>query len=134
MEREETAYPQVAESDRVLAGIRLKSFFYPLGIPALLILLWAVASALKLFPIYILPPLPLTVKAFIDTIATKEIFFHIYHSMIRVSMGILIGGLIAIPLGLLLGWSKKASRLMEPLFHVLRQIPPLAWIPFALVW
>ncbi len=38
------------------------------------------------------------------------------------------------PLGLAMGWSKRAEAFTNPIFLLLRPIPPLAWIPLAIVW
>jgi len=34
----------------------------------------------------------------------------------------------------LMGWSRRAEALINPVFLLLRPIPPLAWIPLAIVW
>jgi NitT/TauT family transport system permease protein len=33
-----------------------------------------------------------------------------------------------------MGWFKKVNRAVDPVIEILRPIPPLAWIPFAIVW
>ena len=33
-----------------------------------------------------------------------------------------------------MGWSRRAEALLNPVFLLLRPIPPLAWIPLAIVW
>ena len=35
---------------------------------------------------------------------------------------------------MLMGWSRRAEALVNPAFLLLRPIPPLAWIPLAIVW
>jgi ABC-type nitrate/sulfonate/bicarbonate transport system permease component len=39
-----------------------------------------------------------------------------------------------LPLGIAMGWWRRARWIAFPLFQVLRPIPPLAWIPLAIVW
>jgi NitT/TauT family transport system permease protein/taurine transport system permease protein len=41
---------------------------------------------------------------------------------------------VGVPLGLLMGWSKTAEAVLNPVFMLLRPIPPLAWIPLAILW
>src|SRR5258708_28070223 len=41
---------------------------------------------------------------------------------------------IGVPLGMLMGWKRRAEALINPVFLLLRPIPPLAWIPLAIVW
>jgi ABC-type nitrate/sulfonate/bicarbonate transport system permease component len=52
----------------------------------------------------------------------------------RVFLGVGAAALIGIPLGVLMGWSARISNLCEVVFHVARSIPPIAWVPFALLW
>jgi NitT/TauT family transport system permease protein len=46
----------------------------------------------------------------------------------------LAGLLIALPIGMLMGWFRAADRVMDPIVEIVRPIPPLAWIPFAIIW
>ncbi|MGH8752209.1 MAG: ABC transporter permease [Burkholderiales bacterium] len=55
-------------------------------------------------------------------------------SMSRVMGGFLIGTLLALPLGLLMGTSDRIYGLFNPLVQVLRPIPPIAYIPLAILW
>lgn len=59
---------------------------------------------------------------------------HILHSLQLVAMGFGVAVSIGVPLGLLMGHSKRAEALINPAFLLLRPIPPLAWIPLAIVW
>ena len=56
-----------------------------------------------------------------------------YYSLIRVGQGFLLGIVIGTPLGFLLGVSRLASRMFDPLMQVMRPISPLAWLPLGLV-
>ena len=56
-----------------------------------------------------------------------------YYSLIRVAQGYLLGIVLATPLGFLLGVSRTAHRMFDPLIQVLRPISPLAWLPLGLV-
>jgi len=42
--------------------------------------------------------------------------------------------LVGIPLGIIMGWSRRIDAFLDPLIELLRPIPPLAWIPFAIIW
>jgi NitT/TauT family transport system permease protein/taurine transport system permease protein len=59
---------------------------------------------------------------------------HIWHSLKLVGMGFAVAVSVGISLGLLMGHSRKAEALINPAFLLLRPIPPLAWIPLAIVW
>lgn len=41
---------------------------------------------------------------------------------------------IGIPLGLFMGWYRPIDRFIRPIFEVVRPIPPIAWIPYAILW
>lgn len=57
---------------------------------------------------------------------------HIIASLKRVAMGYGLAAIVGIALGILIGQSVIAYRALDPLFQVLRTIPPLAWLPISL--
>jgi NitT/TauT family transport system permease protein len=57
---------------------------------------------------------------------------HISASIIRVLSGFGLAAIIAIPIGLLSGWSWYIEKATSPIVEIIRPIPPLAWIPFAI--
>lgn len=59
---------------------------------------------------------------------------HVLHSLRLVAMGFGVAVAVGVPLGLLMGYSRRAEALLNPAFLLLRPIPPLAWIPLAIVW
>jgi nitrate/nitrite transport system permease protein len=62
----------------------------------------------------------------------KGLFWHIYASVKRVALGYLLASIVGIALGVLVGGSRLATRALDPIFQVLRTIPPLAWLPLSL--
>ena len=59
---------------------------------------------------------------------------HIEASLFRVEMGFCVAFLVAVPLGLWMGWVSGAFYTLNPLFQMLRPISPIAWIPVAILW
>ncbi|MHC1631575.1 MAG: ABC transporter permease [Methanotrichaceae archaeon] len=55
-------------------------------------------------------------------------------SLLHFSVGLIGGILIGAPIGMVMGWSRKADKVFDPLVELIRPIPPLAWIPIAIVW
>ena len=55
-------------------------------------------------------------------------------SLMRVATGFVLAVIIAVPLGLWMGWVKGAFSTLNPLFQMLRPISPIAWIPIAILW
>jgi ABC-type nitrate/sulfonate/bicarbonate transport system permease component len=66
--------------------------------------------------------------------ATGDLFIHIGSSLRRVCIGYLIAAVMAIPLGVAIGWWRWVETLVDPLVNVLRPIPPMAWIPISILW
>lgn len=58
---------------------------------------------------------------------------HVGASFFRVIIGCLYAFLIGVPLGMILGSNSKMDHVARPILEILRPIPPLAWIPFALI-
>ena len=59
---------------------------------------------------------------------------HIGASLLRVGIGFGLAFLVAVPLGLWIGWVGGAYRTLNPIFQMLRPISPIAWIPIAILW
>ena len=64
--------------------------------------------------------------------ADVGILVHIATSLRRVAVGFSLAALAGIALGVLVGQSLFAFRALDPLFQVLRTVPPLAWLPLSL--
>jgi NitT/TauT family transport system permease protein len=70
----------------------------------------------------------------VELIEDGTLFTHIGASLMRVGVGFSLAVLVAVPLGLWLGWVKGAYSTLNPLFQILRPISPIAWIPIAILW
>jgi len=57
-----------------------------------------------------------------------------FGSLYRVAVGFLVGTGLALPLGLAMGTSRLVNALLDPLLQILRPIPPIAYIPLAILW
>jgi NitT/TauT family transport system permease protein len=55
-------------------------------------------------------------------------------SVSRVFAGFLIATLLGVSLGVAIGWSRRVETVIEPTLQVLRPIPPVSWIPLAIIW
>jgi NitT/TauT family transport system permease protein/taurine transport system permease protein len=56
------------------------------------------------------------------------------YSLRLVVIGFLVAALTGVPLGLMMGLSRRFEAFVNPAFLLVRPIPPLAWIPLAIVW
>ena len=57
---------------------------------------------------------------------------NVEYSATRVVAGVSLSMVIAIPLGLLIGWSRRLSVLIDPMIQMFRPIPITAWLPFSI--
>lgn len=62
----------------------------------------------------------------------KGLGLHLAASLQRVALGFAIAVVVGVGLGMLVGSSKLAMRGLDPIFQVLRTVPPLAWLPLSL--
>jgi len=62
----------------------------------------------------------------------KGLFWHMLASVQRVALGYALAAATGVALGTLVGQSVWAMRGLDPIFQVLRTVPPLAWLPLAL--
>jgi nitrate/nitrite transport system permease protein len=62
----------------------------------------------------------------------KGLFWHLSASLQRVALGYTLASVAGVALGTLVGQSVWAMRGLDPIFQVLRTVPPLAWLPLSL--
>lgn len=55
-------------------------------------------------------------------------------SLLHFGIGLAAGAVVGITLGGLMGWFKIIDRAIDPMIEIVRAIPPIAWIPFAIMW
>ena len=66
--------------------------------------------------------------------ANGRLYEHVSRSVLLVTMGFVVASSFGVVLGLAMGASRTTEALLNPVFLLLRPIPPLAWIPLAIVW
>jgi taurine transport system permease protein len=105
---------------------------------AVLALWWAVTSGFGIVnPLRLPSPADVwlaTVQIMTKGFAGGTLWVQALHSLALVAKGFAVAVVTGVPLGLLMGWSKRAEVLLNPTFLLLRPIPALAWIPLAIVW
>jgi NitT/TauT family transport system permease protein len=57
---------------------------------------------------------------------------NVSYSASRVAEGFVCATLMGVPLGLMIGWSRLAAQLIDPMIQGLRPIPITAWLPFSI--
>src|SRR6266545_3009041 len=80
-------------------------------------------------------PSPVRVaQAFLVLLSSGELARHVAVSLARVLAGSTAAAALAIGLGVAVGLSPRVERSTDLVLQVLRPIPPIAWIPLAIVW
>lgn len=62
----------------------------------------------------------------------KGLFWQILASLRRVAISYTLAAIVGIGLGVLIGVNQTMSKALDPLFQLLRTVPPLAWVPISL--
>jgi NitT/TauT family transport system permease protein len=83
---------------------------------------------------YLLPLQPYAGGSWIKWAVSGELLLDSCASMYRVLLGFVIGAGLALPLGLAMGASARVYAWFNPLVQILRPIPPIAYIPLAILW
>jgi nitrate/nitrite transport system permease protein len=125
---------------RVVARLRkmLSNLVPPVIVVALFLVLWEVTCRKAGAT---LPPPSRVVKDAWELIAhpfydrgglDKGLFWHLIASLHRIAIGYTLAAIVGVALGTLVGQSVWAMRGLDPIFQILRTVPPLAWLPLSL--
>lgn len=67
------------------------------------------------------------------SVFTKSYWIHILYSTYRAYAAFLLALALGVPLGILMGWRLRIHQYAYSLFSLLRPVPPLAWVPIAIL-
>jgi NitT/TauT family transport system permease protein len=109
-------------------GIQLR----PVAFIAVLLLLWELA--IRRESSHLLPGPWGVVGGLTDLIRHGLLLKYVVASLFRVTWGFSLAVVLAVPLGLMIGWNRRAEMALNPILQILRPISPLAWIPIAILW
>jgi NitT/TauT family transport system permease protein len=122
---------------RIFRVASLRDPALALIVPVILILSWQVATK----GTGSLVPPPTDVWAALldfafgngDDAFSGTLWTHIFASSSRVASGFGLAAVAAVPLGLLIGRSAMARRLIDPVLQFMRPIPVTAWLPLSMI-
>lgn len=101
------------------------------------LLAWEVA-AIAIDNNYILPRLgtifEVLIHPFVPVLGGLSLIGNALVSIREVLTGFFIAVLLAVPIGLFIGNSKSLNAYFNPIVQILRPVPPIAWMPFAIAW
>ncbi len=105
----------------------------------LLLIIWQMLSVFTFLPGNKIPS-PLQIFFAVYDLFTeglppgKPLLMHCFYSLLRVICGFSLAVILAVPSGILIGRSKQLREILSPVIETIRPIPPLAWIPLAILW
>ncbi|MFA5495325.1 MAG: ABC transporter permease [Porticoccaceae bacterium] len=100
---------------------------------SLLLAVWWLAAARIGNPV-LLPGPALVATGLAELLGGRTLFDDIAASLKRVFIGFFIASALAIPLALVMAYLRPLRSLLLPIVSLLRPIPPIAWIPLAILW
>ena len=112
-------------------------------VPVLVIAGWEMFSRSGALPAVLLPAPSTVARAWADWLfaidgSTQTYsgtwFMNMLASLWRVLAGFSIATLLGVALGVAIGWSRMVEIVIEPTLQALRPIPPVSWIPLAIIW
>lgn len=95
----------------------------------LFLILWQLIAISGYVNQTFLPSFTTVIKEMVRLIGTGELLAHIEISLFRSLTGFFLGLLVAIPLGLLIGWFKKFEKFIDPLIQTFRNLSVLSILP-----
>lgn len=98
-----------------------------------LAIIWEVLARYGLYNAMLLPPPTKSISALNNLWQSGVLSSDLADSLARYLPGFLVGSGVGILMGVITGTSKGIDYAVNPLFHYLRSIPPVALVPFALV-
>ncbi len=122
-----------AEEASPRRGRRLAHAGVGLVVPALLLVVWEIAARFLFSHAVLLPPPSEVLRTFWALIVDGMLFMHMSSSILRVLAGFVLSALVAVPLGLLMGWNRVANDLFDTTVQIFRPIPGTAWVPASIL-
>lgn len=120
------------KSDRKIS----KAQYTALAVFGLLIfiLVWSLLTYTGFVRSFFLPTPTKVLSSIITLLTEGSLLSDIFASVYRILLGFLLSLVVALPLGIALGVSRKFEAFTEPLIAFIRYIPPSAFIPLAIIW
>jgi NitT/TauT family transport system permease protein len=99
-----------------------------------LIIVWELFRASGLMNPELLPSPLQVLQTFWYRLTQAGLIVDMAMSTQRVLLGLVLGMIVAVPVGFLIGWYRPVRRFVDPLINFFRALPPIALIPLAIVY
>lgn len=104
------------------------------GLTVVVLMIWQLLSVLGYIQPILLPPPTRVAATYWELIKSGDMLRHIGVSILRVLEGYAIAALLGLALGIAIGLSRTLDRITDLVIQVIKPIPPIAWIPLAILW
>ncbi|MBI2999472.1 MAG: ABC transporter permease [Deltaproteobacteria bacterium] len=106
------------------------------GLPTVLALLtiWEILSRSNMINGHLVPPASAVLEVFVLQWTSYEFLRHVVITLFRMASGYVTAVVVAIPLGLLMGYWRRLFDMLELTIEVIRPIPTSALIPVAIIF
>lgn len=112
----------------------MRTKLLPLLFVAVAIGLWSLVSSLQIFSNLVLPAPWEVLEGFVEEAASGRLYQDVVASLFRVTIGFGLAVILGIPFGLWMASQPVLRDMMLPVVNFFRNLSPLAWIPFAILW
>ncbi|OPX90860.1 MAG: putative aliphatic sulfonates transport permease protein SsuC [Pelotomaculum sp. PtaB.Bin104] len=119
--------------EKVMGSLGPKQILYRLITLVAVFAVWQLAAN-HYHSEFLMPSPWKTMVTLTSVVHDPEVLKNLLLTLKRVLTGFMYAMLIGIPLGFLMGYSKVAMNLLDPLIDSLRQVPIMAWVPLTIVW
>jgi sulfonate transport system permease protein len=103
-------------------------------LPVLLVTVWQLSVDWGYVKPILLPPPSEIARTFVDMMKSGELPEHLWVSLRRVLEGFALAAGAGLILGVAIGLSTKLDRMTDLIFQITKPIPPISWIPMAILW
>jgi NitT/TauT family transport system permease protein len=112
----------------------IESIALPLSVAAVMVLLWTLVAKSGIFHASAFPAPVAVLRAFREEVRTGRLLTDLITSLFRVTCGFGLAVMSGIPAGLWMGQKILVRKAFLPIVNFFRNLSPLAWIPFAILW
>lgn len=134
----EPAAARVRPAGAARSARRVPDLVYSIASVALLLLAWTLVSHSSFIKPGYLPTPESLWNTFLELLRDgyqgQPLADHVKVSLVRTLAGFAAGVLVGVPLGLFSGYNARAAAMVSPVMAFIRPIPPIAFIPMAVLY
>lgn len=116
------------------AATRLGRVVLYVALPVIILAIWQGLSDFGFIKPMLLPPPSKVATTMWELLVSGALIKHLAISLLRVLEGFAIAVLVGLPLGIGIGLSRTLDRATDLIIQLIKPIPPIAWIPLAILW